>query len=158
MIRELVLIGAGRIAQILGPALLEADCVISMVYNRNEERAEALAEKLGTKATDDLSSLPTGADLYLILVSDSAIASVASELGKFLPSDANVVHVSGATPATVLKDQFPNSGIFYPFQSFSENQEVNWREVPLCVFAFEAQLEEALWALASKLSSTCLPA
>lgn len=76
------------------------------------------------------------ADIYIIAVSDNAIASVAYNLRRMFDnkvSDSSiVVHTSGSTSIEVLSD-FKNYGVFYPLQTFTKNVIINYSEIPVFV-------------------------
>lgn len=148
---QIVLIGAGRLAWHLAPALHEKGVEIIQVYSRQLMHAQALADRVGAAAFDTIESLSTQADLYIIAVSDHAIASVAEQLNT-IGIDAHVVHTSGATPGEILASFAQSYGVFYPLQSFSKAAQVDFTKVPFCISANQADLEELLWSLAQKLS------
>jgi len=91
--------------------------------------AEELADLLQATATTDLTQPDATADLYVIAVSDAAIASVASnlQLDKKL-----VVHTAGSVSKDVLSVCSKNYGVLYPLQSLrSELNELP--EIPFLV-------------------------
>lgn len=71
------------------------------------------------------------ADLYLIAVSDSAIAEVSEQLPF---ADKLVAHTSGTMPLDVLSSRNKRA-VFYPLQTFSKSKSVDFRQVPLCLEA-----------------------
>ena len=66
----------------LGKALWRAGHDIKEVYSRTMASAEALACKLGARATNDLASVESGADVYILAVKDSALEGVAGALAR----------------------------------------------------------------------------
>jgi predicted short-subunit dehydrogenase-like oxidoreductase (DUF2520 family) len=76
------------------------------------------------------------ADIYVIAVSDNAIASVAYNLRRMFDckvSDSSiVVHTSGSTSIDILSD-FKNYGVFYPLQTFTKNVILNYSEIPVFI-------------------------
>lgn len=96
------------------------------MYNRNIESLKPLKDK--TLITDDLSDLKN-ADLYIISITDDAIQEFSQKLslnGKL------VVHTSGSIAMNVLNSKF-NKGVFYPLQTFSKGQKVNFKKIPICI-------------------------
>ena len=69
------------------------------------------------------------ADVYIICVSDNAIATVSNQL-QF--ENRLVVHTSGSTDFDVL-DAKNKRGVFYPLQTFSKNKTVDFTEIPICL-------------------------
>lgn len=90
------------------------------------------------------------ADIYIIAVSDNAVANVSVSLpftGRL------VVHTSGATPMQSL-DSKNRRGVFYPLQTFSKSRNIDFSRVPLCLEAEDAQDYALLEQLAGTLSHT----
>ena len=79
--------------------------------------------------TDYNAILP--ADLYILAVSDDAVADVSNKLPF---SNRLVVHTSGSVDLQTLNSK-NNRGVFYPLQTFSKNKTVNFKSVPLCLEA-----------------------
>jgi predicted short-subunit dehydrogenase-like oxidoreductase (DUF2520 family) len=134
--QKATLIGAGKLAHHLGLCLTQQGVVVNQVFSRTRRKAQQLATLLKSKATNHLEEIESGADLYIIAVSDSAIEIVAAALAKTIdPSKAFVVHTSGATPSLVLKPYFTHYGVFYPLQSFSMEKEPDYNIIPICIDA-----------------------
>jgi predicted short-subunit dehydrogenase-like oxidoreductase (DUF2520 family) len=148
---KIVLLGSGRLAWHLGPALQEAGAHILQVYSRDEQHAKNLAERLGVASSAQISQLSKLADLYIIAVSDIAIVDLAKELVVQISSLQKVVHTSGATPGTVLEPYFKQYGVFYPLHSFTKEKAVDFSKIPLCIDANESELARTLNQLAQKL-------
>lgn len=150
---SITLVGAGRLSYQLGLALHEAGAPIRQVFSRTDSKAQRLAKAVGAKAVTSLSKIDGNSDLYLLCVSDSAISEVATTLAQHLPSDCWVAHTSGASPSTLLAPHFPNYGVFYPLQSFSNNKRADFTQIPVCIYSSSEVLTTALRDLAGKISS-----
>ncbi|NRB62705.1 MAG: DUF2520 domain-containing protein [Saprospiraceae bacterium] len=135
MIKSIVLIGSGRVAHHLGHALYNQGLQLVQIVGRNSSTTAQLALELESVAVglDNLQLMDIHADMYIIAVSDSAIAKVSSTLAQLLPDHALVVHTSGATPLSKIDRHFKYRGVFYPLQTFSRDQVVDFREVPICL-------------------------
>ena len=72
--------------------------------------------------------IPKDADFYVIAVTDSAIASVAQEVGDVA---GMVVHTAGSVPMGILPQR--NRGVLYPLQTFTKGRPLDMREVPLFI-------------------------
>ncbi|MDG2313764.1 MAG: DUF2520 domain-containing protein [Flavobacteriaceae bacterium] len=90
------------------------------------------------------------ADVYVIAVSDSAIASVVKQLPF---KDRLVVHTAGAVSMEVLEGQ-NRKGVFYPLQSFSKNTTTTFTNIPICVEAFQPKDHELLIKIANYISNS----
>lgn len=153
MIERVVLLGAGRVAVQLGPALQQAGVEIVQVYSRTAKKADALAACLGCSSTDDLTAIFDHADLYILAISDAAIPGVGQTLGQHLPPQVRMVHTSGATSLDALQHYVVQAGVFYPLQTFSQGRPVEWSEIPFCLEATTPELLDDLRLLAQKIST-----
>ncbi len=70
------------------------------------------------------------ANIYIIAVSDDAIAAVSSKI----KSKNLVVHTSGSVAMNSLQNH-GNKGVFYMLQTFSTNKKVNFSKIPFCLEA-----------------------
>ena len=77
-----------------------------------------------------LNNIPN-VDVYIIAVSDDAIAKVSSKISS---KKALVAHTSGSVSMDSLENQ-GNKGVFYLLQSFSKTKDVNFDEIPFCIEA-----------------------
>ena len=128
MIR-ITIIGSGNVAQHLIKAFTKSELVeIVQVYSRKKETLSSLLEF--DKITSDFEEL-LESDLYIIAVSDKAIADVSKQLPF---QNRIVVHTSGAASLDVL-DAKNRKGVFYPLQTFSKNKEIDFSIIPLCLEA-----------------------
>jgi predicted short-subunit dehydrogenase-like oxidoreductase (DUF2520 family) len=128
---KVIIIGSGNVAQHLIATFhnsqnLSFDIELIQVFSRKREKLTHLVE--ADKITTDLNLL-LEADLYIIAVSDDAIATVASQLPF---KNRLVVHTSGAAPLTVLGDN-NRKGVFYPLQTFTKNKEIDFKSIPICL-------------------------
>ncbi len=124
MIR-IVLIGSGQVAYHLHKAMMNAKGVtLEQLVAR---RPEALGDFAPPIPRSSLKGPIAPADIYVLAVSDAAIAEVSAQL----PSkDALFVHTSGATSREVLRGH-SRTGVLYPLQTFSKDREIDFRKVPL---------------------------
>ena len=86
MIRSVVIIGSGNLAEALARAVAASPLGLRQVFGRNRDRVAAVAALSGTVGESDPSRLAR-ADTYLIAVSDAAVAEGASRISatKSLP-------------------------------------------------------------------------
>ena len=153
-ISKVVFIGAGKMALSLGYALHTKGLKIIQVYNRTAGNGETLAKFLRAEYIADPNEITTDADLYILAVSDSCIEEISARFcfqGKF------VVHTSGAVDINVLQLASKNHGVFYPLQSFTNFQQIDFKNIPLCLEANTTENFELLFNLAKKLSSLVYP-
>lgn len=114
--KRVVIIGSGNVATSLAHGLSRL-CCVAQVYSRTLSHARALADAIGcSDATDDLKMLVPDADVYILAVSDDAIAGVISAVPD---NGALWLHTSGSKPIDLFKGQRSRYGVLWPMQSFS---------------------------------------
>lgn len=128
---KVVLLGAGNVATHLYKALHSTNNVmVKQWYNRSLKTLQMYKNEVNL--TDDISHL-TNADIYLLAVSDDAIA----DLSKKLPFENRlVVHTSGSVNIHDL-DKKNRRGVFYPLQTFSKEAVMEFANVPVCIEVLE---------------------
>lgn len=126
MIRVCIL-GGGNVATHLAKAFLKASGVqLVQIYARTIAQVDAFKQQ--TSITNSLELL-NDADVYIISVSDDAVAKVSAEL---VAKNKLVVHTSGSVSLDALQ-KHDRSGVFYPLQSFSKEKEVDFTTIPFCL-------------------------
>lgn len=113
-------IGAGKVAQTLSLALLQAGWPVNSVASRSAESAKKLASRLPGAQANSIAEAAQ-CDWVFLTVPDDAIA----ELTKSLPwrEDQCVLHCSGATEMSALDPAArcgALTGSFHPLQIFSD--------------------------------------
>ena len=98
---RITFIGSGNVATHLALAMYGRGHVVEQIYSRNKEHAALLAARVEAKPINKLPILTDKSNVYIIAVSDDALADVASGIRV---NDALVLHTSGATPIDVLKE------------------------------------------------------
>ena len=123
------------------------------VYGRQPEKAQTLANRLNqTQIKTDLNFSGSAAGLFILAVSDDAIAEVAQQIK--LPKGVAVVHTSGGQPMQLLENAPTQQiGVFYPLQTFSQQRAVDFQRIPICVEASSSEALEELTKLAKRISS-----
>ncbi|MEY2868507.1 MAG: hypothetical protein RIR01_962, partial [Bacteroidota bacterium] len=127
------IIGSGNVAQHLITTFQNLEKSINKIelvqaFARKKESLSHLLPQ--EKITDNLNTLAE-ADLYIISISDDAIATVSDALPF---KNRLVVHTSGSTPFTILNDN-NRKGVFYPLQTFTKGKPVDFKTIPLCLEA-----------------------
>ncbi|WP_346238946.1 F420-dependent NADP oxidoreductase [Niabella insulamsoli] len=133
---DIVLIGSGNVAAVLGRKFVAAGHNILQVLSRNATSASELAYEWNTESANYTSLINKEADVYIIAVADRAIEEVVADIS--LPGKV-VAHTAAAVDMSVLKKVTANYGVFYPLQSLRKDQE----EMPETPIYTEAANEEA---------------
>ena len=153
---RVVVLGAGRVATHLVPALVGAGYRVAQVWSRTMASASALGQPLGISYTDDLTAVPADADIYIACVADGALPEVARQIvarGQRSSRTPLFLHTAGSVPMDVWREAGAISyGILYPLQTFSKERAVDMREVSLFVEASDEASLMAVEALAHGLS------
>lgn len=140
------IIGSGNLAFHLARAWHESERVkVKKVISRNKR---SLAElKQYADVSSDFSTIES-TDVCLIAVSDEAIGVVSNQIPK---GNYLVVHTSGATSLDAISNQH-RRGVFYPFQSFSKNREINYAEIPILLECEQDEDRDLLVRMAESIS------
>jgi predicted short-subunit dehydrogenase-like oxidoreductase (DUF2520 family) len=126
---QVTIIGSGNVAQHLIQAFSKNDEVeLVQVVVRNTEGVSHLISK--EKVTTHFTDLKP-VDLFIIAVSDDAIAAVSSQIPF---QNKLVAHSSGSVSMDDLDDKNRKAG-FYPLQTFSKTKEVDFKTIPICIEA-----------------------
>ena len=138
---NIAIIGAGNVAWNLAPALEDAGHTVTEVYARTLDSAEKVTQRVYEAIPkDDLDFSESKASIFILAVSDSAIAAVSDEI--ILPEGSILVHTSGSVSLETLNfSSATYTGVFYPLQTFSIGKKVAWDELPVLV---ESEDEETL--------------
>ena len=115
---RIALIGRGRVATNLLPALQKAGHEVVSVNSRT------------------LEELPTEADIYIISVKDSALHEVAMNATKGREQQL-FVHTAGSMPMDLFKGLTTHYGVFYPMQTFSKERMVDFNAISLFLEAMK---------------------
>jgi len=126
---NVILLGFGNVNSHLLNALYKSNKVsIIQVFNRGNNKMILPFNNI--PFTDDISKIKE-ADVYIIGIPDDAISSFSGSLSF---QDKLVVHTSGGAAMDVLSSK-NRRGIFYPLQTFSKQQKVDFKKIPICIEA-----------------------
>lgn len=154
--KQIVIIGCGNVAWHLAKILVSIKSFKVSVYNhRKNRRLDKFKSQLKCKTGIGFSDIPSGADYYFICVSDKAISKCAQRLD-IKNENAILLHTSGSAEISELGEGVFARAVFYPLQSFSENAEVKWRDVPILLETEGQESYLRLRRLADLLSETVL--
>ncbi len=143
---KVVLIGSGNVAQHLIKVMLKtANIELVQVFARDRNSISHLIPE--ERIISNYNKIKE-ADVYIISVSDNAIAEVSSHL----PFENRlVVHTSGTSELSVLDDK-NRKGVFYPLQTFSKSKAVDFSTIPICLETEKESDYKTLETLANLIS------
>lgn len=145
---NIVIIGTGNAATVLGRKFKQAGHRIVQVFGRDASAASRLAYQLDTESTNYWSVIRKDADIYLIAVADDAISDVAKHV--HVPGKV-VAHTAASIKKEVLKSMSHHYGVFYPLQSLRKDR-AELPEVPLFIDASDDTARNKLEQLAESIS------
>ncbi len=141
------IVGSGNLASHLAKRMKECNLSIEFIYSSNKKTGRALSRDCESRFVSSLPDANSNPFLLFICTGDSVIQELFIEFenkGYFL------IHSSGMLP--LLKSRKTLTGVFYPVQTFSKNQAVDWNEIPICIESKNVKLEKLLLQLGKKLS------
>lgn len=145
---DIVIIGSGNVATVLGKKFKAAGHNILQVVSRNAKAATELAYQLDTESSNYFSVVNKNADVYIIAVSDDAIEKVIADIK--VPGRV-VAHTAASIPKDILKNVSEHYGVFYPLQSLRKEM-TQLPEMPLFVEGNDDKTNSVLTKLAKSIS------
>jgi len=146
------IIGAGNVGWHLASVLHSAGYLIEEIYSRDPEKSLQSALRFEhCIATQSLDFSQSRSKVFIITVSDNAIATVSEQL--ILPVSAIVLHTSGTASIDHLQ-KHNNCGVFYPLQSISKHVEIDWKVVPILIEAKQETDWPVILQIASDVSDS----
>ncbi len=151
---RVVVVGAGNVATVLGRLIKQAGHEILQVLSREETNAKTLGTELGCSFTANCKEINKTADIYLIAVTDTAMAQLDEtiHLGNKL-----IVHTAGSLPKEALQKFSTNYGVLYPLQSLRKENMHPVQDIPLLTDANNEQALNMLNAFAKTISGSVTP-
>ncbi|HOU97866.1 MAG TPA: DUF2520 domain-containing protein [Bacteroidales bacterium] len=142
------IIGSGNVAWNLISAFSKAGIHINGCWSRNKKTCIELSNQFNISylETDEIY---TKQGVFILTVSDSAIESISNRIGK----TSIVVHTSGTTDLETLLNGHPNCGVFYPLQTFSKKETVDFSTIPVLIEYSSEEVKNLLEFWAQKLHS-----
>lgn len=130
------MIGAGNISHQLSYAFSNIDNIeLTQLYNHQETSiAKKLSQYYTLNLATSISALNKEADIYFICVKDEAITPIAKQLSQ-LKLNGLAVHTSGSVDLSSINSDSLNTGVYYPLQTFSKTDTVDWALTPVLIEA-----------------------
>ncbi len=152
---NIVIIGAGNVAQHIAESFADIHTLklVEVFNHRRSKQALAFAKKHEIPLIVNYKTITTTADLYIISVKDDAIAGVVEQLSA-LKLKGMVVHTSGSTDIIILKAVSEYIGVYYPLQTFTKKNAVDWSTTPLLIESNNPKGLAVLKKIARSISGT----
>jgi len=142
--QKIVIIGCGNLAWHLAKHLSSTKKFQIYVYNHKASKAlSEFKTKLNCNTVDTLSEIITDAAFYFLCVPDRAIKKTSKLI---MRTKGLVIHCSGSKSIEELKAK--NKAVLYPLQTFSKEDTINWKDIPLLIEANSESNEKQIKQLA----------
>jgi predicted short-subunit dehydrogenase-like oxidoreductase (DUF2520 family) len=151
--KKTVIIGCGNVAWHIAAHLQQKQHTLFVYNHQSNPKLKAFKKNLGCLTFTSLDNIIDNADYYFICVADKAISACATKI-KISNSKALLLHTSGCSALAELGTQHTNRAVFYPLQTFSRKDNINWSELPLLIEASDKETEKRLKHLAATFSNT----
>lgn len=145
---DIVIIGTGNTATVLGRKLQRAGHSIVQVAGRTPAQVASLAAELGASPCHHPRDVRPDASFYLLAVSDNALPGIQAQWS--LPNRLTA-HTAGAVSIDVLKGMADAYGVFYPLQSLRK-EVPQIPDIPLLTDGNSDASKEKLRAIAQSIS------
>lgn len=137
---QVVIIGSGNVATVLGRLMVNNGHKVLQVWSRNAQHTATLAAELNAEAITDITAISKEADLYLLAVTDSALAAMVSQLSL---GDKLLVHAAGSVSLSVLKPASSRYGVLWPMKMIRKQMQTL---TPVTIF-IDGNTEEVMQEL-----------
>ena len=137
---NVVIIGTGNVATVLGKLISSKGHKIVEVVGRNAAATQTLAHLFTANPNTNFTAINDTADLYIIAVVDTAIETVTRQLTL---QNKLVVHTAGSVSIQVLNRLSGGHGVLWPLQTLRKEMKV----IPQIPIVIDANTEAAYTAL-----------
>ncbi len=147
-------IGSGNVATHLAQALFHKGIEIKQVCSRLMENASVLAIKVDAQPIDHIDNINEDVDIIFCCTKDELIGKISKRIAR-KKKIKSIVHTSGTVGLEVFaefENKFEAVGIFYPLQTFSKLNAVDFSEIPIGITTKNHFFEAELINLASKIT------
>lgn len=146
---NITIIGTGNVATVLGKLFLQNNHTIVEVIGRSEAAAKELSDALKCSYSLNFKTIYQHSDLYVIAVSDKAVAQLANEI--IIPKESTMVHTAGGVSKDVFRNNIVNYGVLYPLQSLRKGNH-HLPEIPFFIDANSEATKNVLYDFAKTIS------
>lgn len=133
MISDIVIFGSGNVAFHLVKALRSSGINIRQIFSRNSISGNELALFANSSFVNQLDKLYQDADAYIFAMNDEANKEIADRIK--ITENKILLHTAGSLSMDIFKLKTSNYGVFYPFQTFSKEIDLNFSATPICIEA-----------------------
>lgn len=146
-----VVIGSGNLAHHLVQAMLNANIDLKGIWARDKAKANEMGQLYGVQVFNALNQIPQETDLVLLAISDGAIEQIAEAI----QTHGIIAHCSGILPIATLGSK-QHCGVFWPVQTFSKQQKIDFKKVPVVVQATNEEDQRILEVFADLIAAQAI--
>ncbi|MBL7919474.1 MAG: DUF2520 domain-containing protein [Bacteroidia bacterium] len=147
---KIVIMGCGNVAWHLAKQISSLKKYELFVYNHQPNNMlNDFKTNLNCNVASNLNKIINDAEFYFICVGDKFISTVAK---KIKITKGIVIHTSGSLKINELGGH-KNAAVFYPLQTFSKQDKINWEETPIIIEAKNAVVKNKLNTFAKQFSN-----
>lgn len=139
---NIVIIGTGNVATVLGKLIISKGHKVIEVVGRDQKNTSTLAKVLNANGNINFENICEDGDLYLIAVVDTAIEIVSNQL---VLKNKLIVHTAGSVSINVLNKPGNNFGVLWPLQTLRKEMQ----DIPEIPFVIDANNENTYVKLLS---------
>ena len=120
-------IGAGKVSGALCRRMYLSGCKIQKIISRTEKNGLALANLCNTVWSSE--SIFTGSeDIIIVAVPDDTVREVLEKIS--CHENTVVAHTAGSLGLDVFPANLKRTGVFYPLQTFSDDRNIEFGDLP----------------------------
>jgi predicted short-subunit dehydrogenase-like oxidoreductase (DUF2520 family) len=141
-------VGAGKVAGALCRKLYMSGFKIQQIVSKTEKSGKTLAESCNASWSGDYHF--TGhEEIIIAAVPDDKLHEVLNRI--ICNENTTVAHTAGSLGLDVFPSRFRHTGVFYPLQTFSDNRNIEFRDLPIFLEASDSFSAETLKYLADSI-------
>jgi len=125
------ILGLGNVGQHLASIFQDRNIPVRAFYNRTSISPTSISAS--APLYNDIGKLTTEADIYILAVSDDAVRRVAELLPNTVKEKKIIAHTSGIHTLDIFPSEIKHPGVFYPLNTFSNQQSINWESTPFYI-------------------------
>ena len=154
---KIAIIGAGKLAHSLAPALIQSDYDVQIVISRKLSSAKSLAKKISIpQYSNSLKKIPQEVNVYFLTVPDGEIKKVAQQLSKLKKDFRTCIcfHFSGVEDISALKILMKkgcSTGSLHIIRPFPSKNIIDIRNSPASIETESRQVKAFLLQLCRQL-------
>lgn len=152
---KIVILGCGNVAWHLAKILHELGHSLFVYNHKQNASLDDFKHKLECKTQANLNNVTGDADIYFVCVSDTFVFETAEKISVKNPN-AVLLHTSGSLDIKQFGDTVFGHGVFYPLQTFSKKDNLDWKEIPIIVETSDKISQQKIIQLAKQISKRVL--